>query len=107
MSRRTRRKKDDPNNSAPGWMTTYGDLMTLLLVFFVLLYSFSIMDIEKFQGFISSFQNQLGVLDGGLTISDESLIGKGSIGNGLSPSTMNFNRIMGEMSTYIEEEGIA
>lgn len=107
MARNRNRKEDENKNGSPAWMTTFGDLMTLLLVFFVLLYSFSVMDIEKFQGFISSFQNQLGVLDGGTTISDENLIHRGSIGTNFSPSIQNFNRIMGEMSSYVQEEGLS
>ncbi len=55
------KKKDD---GAPAWMVTYSDLMTLLLVFFVLIYSFSILDIQKFQAFIASFQGT-GILDRG------------------------------------------
>jgi len=36
-------------------MDTYGDLVTLLLTFFVLLYSFSSLDAAKWQAFVSSF----------------------------------------------------
>lgn len=104
MSRR-RKKKEQMGSSAPGWMTTYGDMVTLLLVFFVLLYSFSIMDISKFQGFVTSFRQRAGILDGGMTLSDNNLINGGLIGDG--PSIMNLNRIMREMNIYIEAEGIA
>lgn len=37
-------------------MTTYGDMVTLLLCFFILLYSYSVIDIQKFQQIISSIQ---------------------------------------------------
>jgi chemotaxis protein MotB len=37
-------------------MTTYGDMVTLLLCFFVLLYSYSVIDVQKFQQIISSIQ---------------------------------------------------
>ncbi|HAN20870.1 MAG: hypothetical protein A2Y15_04690 [Clostridiales bacterium GWF2_36_10] len=40
---------------AGGWLTTYADLMNNLLVFFILLYMMSVMDLEKFQMLISSF----------------------------------------------------
>ncbi|MDN5346755.1 MAG: chemotaxis protein MotB [Clostridia bacterium] len=58
------RKKRREEDGAPTWMTTYSDLMTLLLVFFVLLFSFSQIDIQKFRRFILSYQGR-GILDRG------------------------------------------
>lgn len=60
LSRRGERKEE----GAPIWMITYSDLMTLLLVFFVLLFSFSTMNIAKFKQFIASYQG-VGILDSG------------------------------------------
>ena len=63
-----------PPEGLPGWMGTYGDMMTLLLCFFVLLFAFSTMDAQKFQTMMEAFQGSFGVLTGGKTISPESLI---------------------------------
>lgn len=49
---------------APAWLTTFGDLMALLLTFFVLLLSFSTTKQSDFQKAIGSLQGSLGVLDG-------------------------------------------
>jgi chemotaxis protein MotB len=60
--------KTKSNNSsnggggAPAWMTTYGDMMTLLLCFFVLLVSFSSIEKSGFQKAIGSLKGALGVL---------------------------------------------
>lgn len=59
--KRRRRKAERVSAS---WMTTYSDLVTLLLCFFVLLYAFSNLDIKKFQGVMAYFQGSRGVLDG-------------------------------------------
>ena len=40
----------------PAWMTTFSDLMSLLLTFFILLYSMSVIDITAFSKWISFFQ---------------------------------------------------
>jgi chemotaxis protein MotB len=60
-----KRKKQTPKGGAPGWMVTYGDLMTLVLTFFILLFSFSQTDIVKFQQVMTSMQGALGILEGG------------------------------------------
>jgi len=44
------------SSGAPEWMTTYGDMVTLLLCFFVLLFSYSVIDQMRFQQIISSIQ---------------------------------------------------
>jgi len=38
-----------------GWMNTYADMITLILVFFVLLYSMSSMDKEKYEMLVKAF----------------------------------------------------
>ncbi|OSM02481.1 OmpA/MotB family protein [Magnetofaba australis] len=46
---------------APGWMVTFGDLMSLLLTFFVLLLSFAQLDIVKFEKAKGSLTTAFGV----------------------------------------------
>lgn len=46
---------------APGWMVTFGDMMALLLTFFVLLLSFAQLDIVKFNKMAGSLKNAFGV----------------------------------------------
>ena len=60
------RKKQESN--VPGlapWMATFGDLMNLLLCFFVLLFSLSTISEEKFEKISISMANSFGVFDGG------------------------------------------
>jgi chemotaxis protein MotB len=42
-----------------GWIATFADMVTLLLVFFILLYSLSELDVGKFKKAIASIQNSL------------------------------------------------
>lgn len=105
MPRKKNKQEEKPAGS-PAWMTTYGDMMTLLLVFFVLLYSFSEMDLDKFKGFISSFQAKTGVLVGGETIIDESEIARGSRGEKFNPAQAGYAKVMGEISNYIKQQGL-
>lgn len=57
-----KKKEDEPPKGAPAYMTTYGDMMTLLLCFFVLLLSFSTMEIEKFKSAAASLRGAMSVL---------------------------------------------
>ncbi len=45
----------------PAWVMTFADLMSLLMCFFVLLLSFSEMDVQKFKEMAGSMQNAFGV----------------------------------------------
>lgn len=64
------RRRPKQQSGSPEWMVTFSDLMTLLLVFFVLLFSFSQIDANKFKAFLVSFQG-IGILDSGSTIMEE------------------------------------
>jgi chemotaxis protein MotB len=46
---------------APAWMLTFADLMSLLLAFFVLMFSFSEMDKQKFKELSGSLKDAFGV----------------------------------------------
>ncbi|NLI69859.1 MAG: OmpA family protein [Firmicutes bacterium] len=54
MSDNRRRRKQEIETSR--WLITYSDMVTLLLTFFVLLYSMSAIDISRFQKIMNSIQ---------------------------------------------------
>ncbi|MGM0501126.1 MAG: flagellar motor protein MotB [Bacillota bacterium] len=99
---RDRDKNDDDGGA--DWMTTYGDMMTLLLAFFVLLYSFSSLDANKFQMMIEGLQGKLGVLDGGKTISSEEMIDAGL--NQQRSGTQQLSNLNTKIEEYVKEEGL-
>ncbi len=56
-------KQSSQGEGGGGWLQTFGDMMTLLLVFFVLLYSISTIDADKFERMLISIQDSFsGVL---------------------------------------------
>jgi chemotaxis protein MotB len=67
MARR-KRSEDAPPIGAPAWMLTYGDLVTQVLAFFVLLFAFSNVDAQKFDQSVISLKGAFGVLTGGRTV---------------------------------------
>lgn len=67
MSRREK-KDSGGGGGAPGWMTTFSDLMSLLLTFFILLFSMSNVDADKFNDVTNSLRSSF--LGGGESILD-------------------------------------
>lgn len=52
---------DEDGQGAPAWVMTFADLMSLLMCFFVLLLSFSEMDVQKFKLIAGAMKNAFGV----------------------------------------------
>lgn len=98
-----RRQREDSSSSGGSWLTTYSDMVTLLLAFFVLLFAFSAVDEGKFSAVMSAFQNYLGVLSEGQSILD-------------SPGPLPFDYsdighqqlqdLFEQMGEYIEEQSL-
>ena len=89
------KKPEEIKPGLPAWQGTFGDLMNLLLCFFVLLFSMASMDAAKFEEVAASFSSAFSVFSGG-----EMAIGKGAlIGDGVSQLT--------ELSSYVTSMGLA
>lgn len=87
------RKEDAPPPGAPAWMATFGDLMNLLLCFFVLLFSMSSVDEKKYQALAESFNKTFSIFSAGATAIGEGIL----ISNGVSQ--------LNELDDYINSTG--
>lgn len=73
-----RKKREPEAKPAAGWITIFSDLMNLLLCFFVLLFSMSTVDAEKFQMVIASLQSSLSIMPAGsMSIGEGEMVGNG------------------------------
>lgn len=76
----SKRREKPAEEGAPAWMSTFSDLMNLLLCFFVLLYASSNVDEEKIQRIMASFnQASFSVLESGSVSLDEGQIVSGGV----------------------------
>ena len=89
-----RKKREEEKINTSAWMNTFADLMNLLLCFFVLLFSMSTVDAEKWQQVVASFSSSFSVLDGGSTGIDDGML----IATGASQLT--------ELSEYYSSMGL-
>lgn len=90
-----KKKEDAPPPGSPAWMSTFSDLMNLLLCFFVLLFSMSTIDEAKLNEIIASLNSSFSVFSGGATSIGEGIL----ISNGVSQ--------LNELSNYISSTGRA
>ncbi len=88
-----KRRQEDPPAGSPAWMATFSDLMNLLLCFFVLLFSMSTVDEEKYNQLVASMSSAFSILNGGATAIGEGIL----ISNGVSQ--------LNELDKYINSTG--
>jgi len=62
-------------------MTTYGDLITQILIFFVLLFALSSVDQQKFQMAMTSLQGSFGIMNEGKSLIEGEFIEAGEVGD--------------------------
>lgn len=74
-----KRKDPEEESSSYSWMDTYGDMVTLLLCFFVLLYSFSSVDAGKWKELVGAFKGSYQA--GAIAAFDESTVRQNPINN--------------------------
>ena len=63
MGRERKQPEPEQKADAPEWMVTYCDCMTLMLTFFVLLFSFASFDESAFEGLLPNFTKTLSMVD--------------------------------------------
>ena len=105
-----KKKQEESKAGAPEWMTTFSDLMTLLLCFFVLLFAFSTIDQRKFTAVMQSFQGSMGVLKAGRTVEPTEYIENGlnqeNIANEIK-EIENFKKLKAQVDDYLEANNIS
>lgn len=109
MARKRGSNNEEPKQGSPAWMNTYGDMVTLLLCFFVLLFSFSEVDAKKFDALIESFQGSLGILDSGTAIVDDDLITeamKDDLTTDQKQELEDFRKLQESLENYLQNYGL-
>ena len=60
-----RKKREEEQGISAGWINTFADLMNLLLCFFVLLFSMSTVDADKYEQLVTSMTESINIFKGG------------------------------------------
>lgn len=89
-----KRKPEDPPAGLPAWMATFSDLMNLLLCFFVMLFSMSSIDANKWNAMAAAMSNSaFSIFNAGATAIGEGIL----ISNGVSQ--------LNDLDEYISNAG--
>ncbi|MCD8038979.1 MAG: flagellar motor protein MotB [Lachnospiraceae bacterium] len=83
MAKKKEEFKLPPGTPAP-WMSTFSDMMTLLMCFFVMLFAMSEVDAAKFEEFARSFQSTTSIFKGGAQAIGDGIL----VSNGVSQLNM-------------------
>ena len=81
MNKRDIGISSDSGNDSPGWLTTFNDLVTLLMVFFVLLFTMGSVDTKAMEEFKNALQSGLGIMGEGSFVSIEVRNSRQDLGN--------------------------
>ncbi len=103
------RKKRQEEGAGNGWLATYGDMVTLLLTFFVLLFAFSSIDVVKFQKMLVSFRGATGFMDGGKTLEDSPNVQGGKPAKDAGEArrqSRHLLEITRQVQTLVNDEGL-
>lgn len=98
------KKEKKCEGGAPGWMVTYGDIMSLLLTFFILIVSFSSIQMAEYQKAMGSLKGALGVLkykQSSVKLSPKKMIQLKGFKNTSAGSKLK------DIQTYIEKNNLA
>lgn len=89
-----KRKPEDPPAGLPAWMATFSDLMNLLLCFFVMLFSMSSIDANKWNAMVAAMSSSaFSIFNAGSTAIGEGIL----ISNGVSQ--------LNDLDEYISNAG--
>lgn len=88
-----KRQEDAPPAGSPAWMSTFSDLMNLLLCFFVMLFAMSTLEESKLHELVAAMNNTVSIFDGGANAIGDGMM----ISNGVSQ--------LNELDEYINSTG--
>jgi chemotaxis protein MotB len=100
------RKRKSSSGGGASWLETYSDLVTLLLTFFILLYSMSTVDAQKYAAIVASFSKEMNpeVYYTGQGVTDEVT---GDLEELEEVETGEMDQLYTLLKTYVDENNLS
>lgn len=108
MSKKPKKPEKEANHER--WLLTYSDLITLLMIFFVVMYAMSNVDVSKYEKLAQSLGVAMGggkkvfQVTPGLTDTKKQL---DSSASGLKTEVQKLNNLKDKVDTYLKNNGLA
>ncbi len=114
-----KKKEEQAKKGLPAWMGTYGDLVTLLLCFFILMFAMSSVDAAKFEQMAQSFNPNITLIQSGGSDGLSDAVGSGidslpNVDKSINNSKENYkkmqeqlNQMASEFKTYFAENNFS
>ncbi|WP_213586323.1 flagellar motor protein MotB [Paenibacillus sp. J2TS4] len=98
-----RGKKPEVPENHERWLITYADLITLLLIFFVIMYAMSKVDTAKYNELAQTLQLQFSSKGDSVLPQGAGVIGGMDVGKGMDGNSKEFNKFLEEMERQKEQ----
>jgi chemotaxis protein MotB len=108
MSRRNKKPAKEPNHER--WLLTYSDLITLLMIFFVVMYAMSNVDVSKYELLAQSLGVAMGggqkvfQVTPGISDTNKQL---DSSANGMKTEVQKLSNLKNQVDQYLKKNGLA
>lgn len=108
MGRRKKKSSSGPGMTGQEWLGTYSDMVTLLLTFFILLYTFASVDEKKFQSVSAAFHTMFTGQSGDSMFQLNDKTGQAPIEGQEKPKELEdkLNAMYSEIKKYIDSNNI-
>jgi len=105
----SKKKKHEGHGNSERWLVSYADFITLLFILFIIMYSFSQIDIQKYKQVAASLSSEFssgGGGGGGNPIMDHSGMGPGNYKTPAQIENETLSSLAQEISSYSQDKGI-
>jgi len=100
--------EEEEAESAPGWITTFADLMSLLLTFFILMLSFSSMRAEQLKEMVTAVRKSMGITQNQFSDIQEKVDIPAIVERMAdTPGTMGMDDVENSMKSFVASKGFS
>lgn len=103
MHKRKKHEEEEEHQNHERWLLSYADFITLLMIFFIIMYAMSTLDQKKYEKLTTALNQAMG---DGTAIADTGSNMGGEIGNGLSEDA-KLKKVKENLDKYLKENNLS